>query len=177
MEDLDLPPLSLLQDRTYQLLSILADDSLDAASRRNAVKDFLLDDKISSLDLRLPPLDPSWTWLNTSSPLTEERHFRSRILVVDFFTYCCVNCLHVLPDLHRLERDHPPSEGRLLVVGAHSAKFDRERSDAAVADACQKFNISHPVFNDSRAEWWNSLGVSCWPTMLVMGPKKGGGLR
>ncbi len=104
------------------------------------------------------------------SPLTVEGHFVGRLVVLDFFTYCCVNCLHVLPDLRRLEASHPAQEGELIVVGVHSAKFDNEKADGSIASACRRHGIRHPVVNDSGADWWRELGVCCWPTILVLDP-------
>ncbi len=105
-----------------------------------------------------------------SSPLSVSEHFLGRLVVLDFFTYCCVNCLHVLPTLSRLESLHPPDEGRLLVVGVHSAKFDNERSDDSVASACARHDIRHPVVNDSGAVWWREMDIACWPTLVVLDP-------
>jgi len=65
----------------------------------------------ASLEYTLPPMDYNWTWFNVAKPLTLD-HFRRRLVILDFFTYCCVNCLHILPDLiwphlkkHILPRD------------------------------------------------------------------------
>ena len=67
-------------------------------------------------------------WLNVTSPLQfgKKGSLQGKVVVLDFFTYCCVNCLHVLPDLHRLEQQHPPQDG-LVVIGVHSAKFLNEK--------------------------------------------------
>lgn len=64
-------------------------------------------------------------WLNVASPLQSEDHLRGRVLLVDFFTYCCINCMHILPHLHKLEQNM--SHAELLIIGVHSAKFDNEK--------------------------------------------------
>ena len=63
-----------------------------------------------------------------ASPLQfgQERSLQGKVVVLDFFTYCCVNCLHVLPDLHRLEQKYSPQDG-LVIIGVHSAKFLNEK--------------------------------------------------
>ena len=65
-------------------------------------------------------------WFNTSRPLFFADDLRGKVVVLDFFTYCCINCIHILPDLHRLENTYSVSEG-LVVIGVHSAKFEYEK--------------------------------------------------
>nr|XP_053634639.1 NHL repeat-containing protein 2-like [Cherax quadricarinatus] len=109
-------------------------------------------------------------WFNVSHPLTLAGDLKGRIVVLDFFTYCCINCMHILPDLEALEKEHPPQDGEVLVVGVHSAKFDNERVSSNILAAIDKYHIHHPVVNDPQGKMWTQLGITCWPTLLILGP-------
>ena len=91
-------------------------------------------------------------------------HLNGKVALLDFFTYCCINCLHILPDLDRLE------EAGVAVVGVHSAKFDNERVAGQVERAVERYNIRHPVCEDRAGALWGQLGVTCWPTQLILSP-------
>lgn len=106
------------------------------------------------------------TWFNSASPLTRES-LQGFVTVIDFFTYCCINCMHILPDLERLEDKF--SEG-LAIIGVHSAKFENEKSEFQLENAIKRYGISHPVCNDTQLNMWNNLGVTCWPTLLILSP-------
>ncbi|XP_063216199.1 NHL repeat-containing protein 2 isoform X2 [Bacillus rossius redtenbacheri] len=107
-------------------------------------------------------------WFNVDKPLSLE-DLQGKLVVLDFFTYCCINCVHILPHLKRLEDKF--FHCGLVVVGVHSAKFDNEKDSSNIRAAVQRYSITHPVVNDSAAVMWNSLGIPCWPTLLVLGPK------
>ncbi|XP_069674037.1 NHL repeat-containing protein 2 isoform X2 [Periplaneta americana] len=117
---------------------------------------------------RKSPMD-GLEWFNVSKPLSLSRDLRGKVVVLDFFTYCCVNCLHILPQLKQLEEQCPVEEG-VVVIGVHSAKFDNEKDSANILAAVQRYNISHPVVNDADGTMWHSLGIPCWPTLLILGP-------
>ena len=78
--------------------------------------------------------------------------------------------MHILPDLASLERAHPVEEG-LVVVGVHSAKFLSEKVPENIANAVRRYEIHHPVVNDSDIVLWNQLGVVCWPTLVILSPR------
>ncbi|XP_017854572.2 NHL repeat-containing protein 2 [Drosophila busckii] len=111
---------------------------------------------------------PDLDWFNVSRPLTLAG-LRGKIVVLDFFTYCCINCMHVLPELRALEERFPVESG-LVVVGVHSPKFENERTAANILSAAQRYGIQHPIVNDSRSALWRSLGIRCWPSILVLNP-------
>lgn len=108
-------------------------------------------------------------WFNVSDPLTVKGSLRGKIIVLDFFTYCCINCMHILPDLKRLENTFSIEDG-LVVIGVHSAKFDNEKETANISAAVQRYDITHPVVNDALSSMWMDLQIKCWPTLLVLGP-------
>jgi hypothetical protein len=84
-----------------------------------------------------PEFPPSLDWFNTSSPLSFSGQLQGRIVVLDFFTYCCINCIHILPDLEALETRHPVQEG-VVVVGVHSAKFGNEKVSDNIRNAINR---------------------------------------
>ena len=94
---------------------------------------------------------------------------KNRIVVLDFFTYCCINCLHILPTLETIEKYFDPKA--LTVIGVHSAKFDNERVLENVRNAVSRYRIHHPVMCDD-GKMWGKMGISCWPTALILSPDK-----
>lgn len=108
-------------------------------------------------------------WLNTSEGLTLKTHLKGKIVVLDFFTYCCINCMHILPDLHDLEEKISVQDG-LVVVGVHSAKFENEKTSQNILNAVLRYDITHPVINDHLNALWEDLEITCWPTLMVLGP-------
>lgn len=107
-------------------------------------------------------------WFNVSERLSLN-DLRGKVIVLDFFTYCCINCMHVLPDLRALEEEFRVEDG-VVVVGVHSAKFENEKQSQNILSAVQRYSITHPVVNDANAEFWNNLNICCWPTLLILAP-------
>src|SRR5262249_22095663 len=89
-------------------------------------------------------------WLNTSRALKAE-DLRGRIILLDFWTFCCINCMHVIPDLHALENEFGD---KLTVIGVHSAKFANERDTSNIRSAILRYDIEHAVVNDSQFQVW-----------------------
>lgn len=109
-------------------------------------------------------------WIN-SQPLSFQKNLAGKVVLLDFFTYCCINCQHVLPKLAALEQKYgSDGSGGFVVVGVHSAKFSAERDSANVAAAVERYQVQHPVVNDSLMELWNAIGVSSWPTLVLVAP-------
>ncbi len=131
--------------------------------------------KVTSLDADHPfprrlvalPFPADAEWLNTDRPLPLNA-LRGRFVMLDFWTYCCINCMHVLPELKKLEHAYPDD---LVVIGVHSAKFDTEKESKNIADAVLRYEIEHPVINDSQHRVWNAYGVQSWPTVLLIDPE------
>ncbi|XP_053958014.1 NHL repeat-containing protein 2 [Anastrepha ludens] len=107
-------------------------------------------------------------WFNVTRPLPL-KSLRGKLVVLDFFTYCCINCMHILPELHALEELFPPESG-LVVVGVHSPKFENEKDGANILSAVQRYGITHPIVNDARMTLWRAIGIRCWPSLLVLSP-------
>jgi thiol-disulfide isomerase/thioredoxin len=98
-------------------------------------------------------------WLNTAGPL-RLHELRGKFVLLDFWTYCCINCMHILPELKKLERAYPD---QLVVIGVHSAKFATERESDNIREAILRYEIEHPVVNDLHMAIWSLYSVTSWP--------------
>jgi thiol-disulfide isomerase/thioredoxin len=108
-------------------------------------------------------------WFNVRQPLSLAA-LRGRLVILDFWTPCCVNCLHVLPVLSALEAAF---DDGLVVIGVNSPKYPAERNPACVAHAIARLGIRHPVIHDPDLRLWHSYGVTAWPTLVFIGPDGG----
>lgn len=106
-------------------------------------------------------------WVN-SAPMTLKKDLKGKFVLLDFWTFCCINCQHILPELEKLEEKYP---NELVVIGVHCAKFENEKRIANVRSAVLREEIIHPVINDPEHEVWNAIGVSSWPTTLLIDPE------
>jgi thiol-disulfide isomerase/thioredoxin len=96
------------------------------------------------------------------------KDLRGRVVILDFWTYCCINCLHILPDLKYLEQKYKDS---LTVIGVHSAKFDNEKEAESIRQAILRYDIEHPVLVDTDFNVWQQYAVRAWPTLVVIDPQ------
>jgi thiol-disulfide isomerase/thioredoxin len=117
--------------------------------------------------VRAPELRGAGGWINTDQPLAL-RDLRGRVVLLDFWTFCCINCLRVIEELRPLEARFGD---RLVVIGVHSPKFPHEADHAAVVRAAGRHRISHPVLDDPDLETWQQYGVRAWPTLVVIDPE------
>ena len=108
-------------------------------------------------------------WLNVSRPLSLAKDLKGRVVLIDFWTYCCINCLHILPDLEYLEKKY--ASRPFTVIGCHSAKFENEAERDNIREAVVRNRIEHPVVVDQDFEIWRSFGVRAWPTLILVGPE------
>src|SRR5947207_2100015 len=116
---------------------------------------------------KAPELEGGLAWLNTAGPI-KLADLKGKIVVLDFWTFCCINCIHTLPDLAKLEKKY---EKELVVVGVHSAKFDNEKVTENIRKAVNRYQIKHPVVNDAEMKIWNRFGVNSWPTLVLIDPE------
>lgn len=113
------------------------------------------------------PSFPDWlTWLNTDRPLKLNEDLKGRVVLLDFFTYCCINCMHTLPDLAALEERFAGEP--FQVIGVHSGKFDEEKDASRIREAIGRYGIHHPVVVDSDFDVWHAYAVSGWPTLVLV---------
>ncbi|MGZ4464558.1 MAG: NHL domain-containing thioredoxin family protein [Nocardioides sp.] len=106
-------------------------------------------------------------WLNTDGPLSL-RGLRGRFVLLDFWTFCCVNCLHVLDELRPLEETYAEE---LVVVGVHSPKFVHEADPDALAAAVERYSVHHPVLDDPELVTWQAYTARAWPTLVLVDPE------
>src|SRR5215471_1254243 len=112
-----------------------------------------------------PDFPEGLEWLNTDHPISL-RDLKGQVVLLDFWTYCCINCMHVFPDLHALEEKY--KDQPVVVIGVHSGKFDQEKDVDHIRQAILRHNINHPVAVDSQFKIWNSYGVQSWPTLILI---------
>lgn len=113
-----------------------------------------------------PDLDGAVDWLNVSSPISLAQ-LRGKVVILDFWTYGCVNCMHVLKDLKTLEQRFPDE---LVVIGIHSPKFTNERDSGNLKRILVRYEIEHPVANDANLAIWRRYGAQAWPTRVIIDP-------
>ena len=155
-----------LMDREFKLQNDLAPLHFenDKDQRKSLIREYIKE-VLNEPNLPSVHFNSDWEWFNSETPLTTD-HLIGRTCVLDFFTYCCINCMHVLPDLEKLEVEVE----NILVVGVHSAKFENERVSLNIKNAIDRYGIHHPVVNDSQAVLWKQYLISCWPTFMVLDP-------
>ena len=118
--------------------------------------------------VRAPELTGRQGWLNTGSRDLRLADLRGKIVLLDFWTFCCVNCLHVLDELRPLEEKYADV---LVTVGVHSPKFVHEADHAALVAAVERYSVDHPVLDDPDLTTWNQYAVRAWPTLTVVDPE------
>ncbi|MFF2193588.1 NHL domain-containing thioredoxin family protein [Streptomyces sp. NPDC058157] len=118
--------------------------------------------------VRAPELIGKGGWLNTGGKDLTLADLRGRIVVLDFWTFCCINCLHVLDELRELEEKHRDT---VVIIGVHSPKFVHEAEHAAVVDAVERYEVHHPVLDDPELATWKQYAVRAWPTLVVIDPE------
>lgn len=147
-------------------------DSLTNNQERNRQLLLTYYEKVSSFNIVVPEIDSNhgYSWFNipaNRTHLTLREDYYDKVTIIDFFTYCCINCMHIIPTLTAIEEKYGHCIGAL---GVHSAKFDNEKVDENLAAAIERLLIKHPVVSDDMTIW-SSMKVRCWPTVLLLGPQ------
>ena len=114
-----------------------------------------------------PPFPVGLDWINTGGKPVTIRELRGKVVLLDFWTYGCINCFHVIPDLEKLQKTYG---NKLAIIGVHSAKFATERKTAHIEAVVLRYGIDHPVVNDKDMQIWNEYGAEGWPTLTVIDP-------
>lgn len=122
---------------------------------------------MSASRIRAPELPDNLEWFNTDEPvkLAEQQ---GKVVLLDFWTFSSINCLHTLPDLGWLRRKYGD---RLMIIGVHSPKFTRERDSASLQKAINRHYIRHPVLNDPELRLWKKYGIKSWPSIIFIDPE------
>ena len=119
------------------------------------------------MKLRAPELTGRG-WLNTGGADIRLEDLRGKVVVLDFWTFCCVNCLHVLDELRPLEREFGD---QLVLIGVHSPKFEHEADRSALEAAVERYAVHHPVLDDPDLTTWQAYAARAWPTLVVIDPE------
>lgn len=113
-----------------------------------------------------PEFPDGLEWLNVERPLTLAE-LRGKLVLLDFWTYGCINCIHIIPDLERLEAEYADE---LVVIGVHSAKFTNEGDTENIRQVIARYGLQHPVVNDKDFTVWRQWGANAWPTVVLIDP-------
>ncbi len=114
-----------------------------------------------------PEFPANLDWINVEQPLTMAG-LKGKIVIFDFWTYGCINCLHLIPILEQVETKYADE---VVVIGVHSAKFENEGQTENQRQIVQRYGIHHPVINDLDFNIWRTYGVNAWPTAAVVDPR------
>ena len=114
-----------------------------------------------------PEFPAGLDWINIDEPLTVAG-LQGKIVILDFWTYGCVNCLHIIPVLEQVETKYADE---VVVIGVHSAKFETEGQTENLRQIVQRYAVHHPVVNDNEFAIWRSYGVNAWPTVALINPR------
>jgi thiol-disulfide isomerase/thioredoxin len=138
---------------------------LSYSTNANSMKGSIMSAQ-EKIRVRAPELTGGRGWLNTDKPLTLAA-LKGKVVLLDFWTYGCINCIHIIPDLKRLEHKYP---NQLVVIGVHSAKFENEKDTENIRRIILRYELEHPVYNDADYKVWQSYGVRAWPTQVLIDP-------
>lgn len=108
------------------------------------------------------PLVNASQWIG---PRPTAASYAGKVVVVDVFTFDCINCKHVVPGLRSLRARYSTND--LLLVGIHTPEMPSEHVHASVVEALAAQQISWPVAIDNDQKLWNAYGVQYWPTQLI----------
>ena len=148
----------MLKKLTLLLLMLLALGGLAQAQRSPQ--------ELYEGQVAAPEFPGELDWINIDNPLTMSG-LLGKIVILDFWTYGCINCLHIIPILEQVEQKYAEE---VVVIGVHSAKFATEGQTENLRQIVQRYEVHHPVINDNQFAVWNSYGVRAWPTVAIIDP-------
>ncbi len=117
--------------------------------------------------LAVQPFPISDSWINTARPIKLDQ-LKGKFVLLDFWTLGCINCMHIIPELKKIEAAWPDN---LVVIGVHSAKFQEEKNTKIITQAVLRYGVQHPVINDSDFSVWKSFGIQAWPSLVLIDPE------
>jgi thiol-disulfide isomerase/thioredoxin len=117
---------------------------------------------------KAPDFPKGFTWFNTDKPLSLG-DLNGQVVILDFWTYCCINCMHTIPDLEWIEKKY--HDKPVIIIGVHSAKFSNEQEVDNIKEAIRRYEIHHPVIADRNMAIWQAHNVAGWPTLVVIDPR------
>ena len=111
---------------------------------------------------KAPELVRPDAYLNTAgAPISLAQYRGKNVVLIDFWTYSCINCQRTLPYLTSWYGKY--KDQGLVIIGVHTPEFAFEHVEANVADALKRFGITHPVILDNEYGTWNAFGNQLWP--------------
>ncbi|AXG80880.1 cytochrome c biogenesis protein DipZ [Streptomyces paludis] len=148
-------------DTARQQLSGLYDNSNKELSR--------CEDGVNELRScgRAPAIDGIAKWLNTpGGKPVDLASLRGKVVLIDFWTYSCINCQRSLPHVEAWERTY--RDAGLQVIGVHSPEFAFEKNAGNVADQARKLGVDYPVALDNKLSTWNNYRNRFWPAKYLV---------
>lgn len=109
--------------------------------------------------------DSNDAWFNTPEPLSLSR-LRGKVVLVDFWTYSCVNCIRTLPHIQKLHERY--ASAGLVVVGMHTPEFAFERSAANLQAAIKRHGLTYPIAQDNQYKTWDNFRNRYWPAQYLI---------
>jgi thiol-disulfide isomerase/thioredoxin len=113
-----------------------------------------------------PELKGGRGWLNTAKPLSLAA-LKGKIVLLDFWTYGCINCIHIIPHLKQLEQKYA---NQLVILGIHSGRYENERETENIRRIILRYDVEHPVYNDADFTVLDAYKVKSWPTRVLIDP-------
>ena len=104
--------------------------------------------------------------MNTDKPLSLAS-LRGKLVLLDFWTYGCINCLHIIPDLEKLEKKYA---NQLVIIGVHSGRYENEKDTENIRQVILRYGLAHPIYNDADFAVWQAYHVNAWPTRVLIDP-------
>lgn len=120
-----------------------------------------LDDKAG---VRAPEFPSGLNWLNSNALSLEK--LKGKVILVDFWTYSCINCQRTLPYLNQWHEKY--QDKGLVIIGVHSPEFEFEKKEENVKEAIEKYKVNWPVVLDSKMDIWGSYGNNYWPAKFLI---------
>jgi len=158
------PPYSLLRFIALLLLLSIHASACSSDRDQKAKEDKAAEQKLKQ---SAAEFDPELPWLNVSRPLVLD-DLRGKVVILDFWTYGCINCIHVLADLKKLEEKY---SDQLAVIGVHTPKFQNEENLETLRNIVVRYDINHPVVHDVDSVLGRIYGMRAWPTQIMLDPE------
>lgn len=130
------------------------------ATEDNAIKTYHSDLPVLG---SLPSLDGASAWMN--SPPIDTRQLRGKVVLVDFWTYSCINCIRTLPHVRAWAEKY--RDQGLVVIGVHTPEFGFEKDTTNISKAIARFKIDYPIAVDSDHRVWDAFHNNAWPVFYV----------
>ena len=141
-----------------------ADGSTEAVPDDTSTSDTETDSSDPASTVSVPELRGTDKWIN-SNPFTLESQ-KGKVVLIDFWTYTCVNCIRTLPYLRLWHEAY--ADAGLVILGVHTPEFEFEKVYENVFRATQEFGLEYPVVLDNQFETWKAFGNSVWPAKYLL---------